>query len=80
MLTDANRAAFVAKLTEYVSSHGFAGLDVDLEGPSINQDYGAFVAELAGALRAKGNLLTAALSKGYGGNHVPDSSLSTSIL
>jgi chitinase len=73
LLTDSNRAGFAAKVTEYVSSHDFAGLDLDLEGPAINQDYGAFVAELAGALRAKGKLLTAALSKGYGGNHVPDS-------
>jgi GH18 family chitinase len=73
LLTNANRGGFVAKVTEYVSSHDFAGVDLDLEGPSINQDYGPFVAELARALRAKGKLLTAALAKGYGGNHVPDS-------
>jgi chitinase len=73
LLTDAKRSGFVATLAEYVSGHGFAGLDVDLEGPSINQDYGAFVAELAAALRPKGKLLTAALSKGYGGSKVPDS-------
>src|SRR5262249_30642247 len=73
LVTNAKRAGFVAKLTEYVSSHDFAGLDVDLEGPSINDDYGAFIADLAGALHAKGKLLTAALSKGYGGNKVPDS-------
>jgi len=73
LLADASRAGFVAKLADYVTSHGFAGLDVDLEGPSINDDYGAFVAELARALRAKGKLLTAALSKGYGGKNVPDS-------
>lgn len=68
-----NRAAFVAKLSAYVSTHNFDGLDVDLEGPSINGDYGAFVAALAGALKPKGKLLTAALSQGYGGNNVPNS-------
>jgi len=73
LLTNASRGGFVAKVTEYVSSHDFAGVDLDIEGPSIKQDYGPFVAELARALRAKGKLLTAALSKGYGGNHVPDS-------
>ena len=75
LLGDANRAGFVAKLADYVSSHGFAGLDVDLEGPSINQDYGAFIADLAGALKPKGKLLTAAVSKGYGGSKVPDAAL-----
>ena len=67
------RIAFASKLAEYVSSHQFDGLDVDIEGPSINQDYGAFIKELASALKPKDKLLTAALSKGYGGNKVPDS-------
>ena len=73
LLSEGKRAAFVAKLAAYVSIHNFDGLDVDLEGPSITQDYGAFIAELGPALRAKGKLLTAALSKGYGGDKVPDS-------
>lgn len=73
LLTDAKRPAFVAKLAAYVAEHGFDGLDVDLEGPSINQDYGAFIRDLAQALKPQGKLLTAALSKGYGGNKVPDS-------
>jgi len=72
------RAGFVAKLAEYVVAHGFDGLDVDIEGPSINKDYGAFVAELAKALKAKDKLLTAALSKGYGGKQVPDAALGSS--
>jgi len=75
LIADARRAGFVAKLAEYVVAHGFDGLDVDIEGPSINRDYGAFVAELAKALKAKDKLLTAALSKGYGGKQVPDAAL-----
>ena len=75
LLTDAKRAGFVAKLAEYVERHEFDGLDVDIEGPSINKDYGAFIADLAKALKPKGKLLTAALSKGYGGSKVPDSAL-----
>lgn len=73
LLTEAKRAGFVARLTDFVLAHNFDGLDVDLEGPSINQDYGAFIAALGAALKAKGKLLTAALSKGYGGDKVPDS-------
>ena len=72
LLTEARRAGFVTKLADYVSNHHFDGLDVDLEGPSVNQDYGAFIAHLGAALKAKGKLLTAALSQGYGGGKVPD--------
>lgn len=69
------RAGFVALLSEYVSRYQLDGLDVDLEGPAINQDYGPFVRELAVALRVKGKLITAALSRGYGGERVPDDAL-----
>ena len=73
LLGPAKRMDFVAKLTDYVLAHGFDGLDVDIEGPSINEDYGAFIEDLARALAPKGKLLTAAVSKGYGGDNVPDS-------
>lgn len=75
LLREAQRPAFVAKLVAYLDRHGFAGLDVDLEGPSINEDYGAFIADLSLALKPKGKLLSAALSKGYGGDRVPSSAL-----
>jgi len=73
LITEGKRGAFVKKLVDYVERHGFDGLDVDLEGPAINQDYGAFVHDLSLQLRPKGKLLTAALSRGYGGKSVPDS-------
>lgn len=73
LLTDDKRAGFVAKLARYVNEHNFDGLDVDIEGPSINKDYGAFIRDLANALKPQGKSLTAALSQGYGGNNVPDS-------
>ena len=69
------RAGFVRKVADYVTAHDLDGLDVDLEGPSINGDYGAFVRDLGVALSAKGKLLTAALSKGYGGDQVPTEAL-----
>jgi len=73
LLTDAKRASFASKLGAYVERHGFDGLDVDIEGPSINKDYGAFIRDLAAVLKPKGRLLTSALSKGYGGSKVPNS-------
>lgn len=73
LINETNRAGFAARLAAYVSSHGFDGLDVDIEGPSINGDYGAFVQALAQALKPRRKLLTAAVSQGYGGDRVPDS-------
>jgi chitinase len=73
LLTDAKRRDFVGRLAAYVADHGFDGLDVDIEGPSINKDYGAFIHDLASALKPGDKLLTAALSEGYGGKSVPDS-------
>lgn len=76
LTTDAQRAAFVARLVDYVTVHDFDGLDVDLEGPAITAiRYGPFVRDLAAALKAKGKLLTAAVSRGYGGEHIPDDAL-----
>ena len=71
LLTDDQRADFVARIVDYVSRHNFDGLDVDIEGPSIGQDYGSFIHDLSLALQPKGKLLTAALSQGYGGGKVP---------
>ncbi len=75
LIADGKRAAFVAKLADYVVTHQFDGLDVDIEGPSINKDYGPFIADLSKALHAKDKLITAALSKGYGGKSVRDTAL-----
>ena len=79
LLSEPRRAGFAARIASYVSDHGFDGLDVDIEGPSINKDYGAFIRELSAVLKSKGLLLTAALSQGYGGKNVPDSVFGTSI-
>jgi GH18 family chitinase len=73
LLSDAKRADFAARLAAYVADHNFDGLDVDIEGPSINKDYGAFIRELSLSMKPRGKLLTAALSQGYGGKSVPDS-------
>lgn len=73
LLSGTKRARFANQLADYVVQHGFDGLDVDLEGSAINKDYGAFIADLAKALKPKGKLLTAALAHGNGGTRVPDS-------
>jgi len=75
LISDAQREAFASKLADYVETHGFDGLDVDIEGPSINQDYGAFIEAVAKVLKPKGKLLTCALSQGYGGDKVKNETL-----
>ena len=75
LMSEEKRTGFATKLAEYVVAHELDGLDVDIEGPSINKDYGALIHELAVALKPRGKLLTCALSKGYGGEHVPDAAL-----
>ncbi|PQO45113.1 glycosyl hydrolase family 18 protein [Blastopirellula marina] len=72
LISDEKRADFCRLLVEYVEEHDLDGIDVDLEGPAINQDYGKFIAELAGQLKPRGKFLTAALSQGFGGKSVPD--------
>lgn len=70
-----HRVEFVARAAAYVIAHGYDGLDVDLEGPSIGPDYGRFVTDLAAVLHPKGKLLTAAVSQGYGGSKIPNEAL-----
>ncbi len=73
---DATRARFISGVVAYVLEHHFDGVDVDIEGPAIGRNYGAFVQGLAGALHGKGKLLTAAVAQEYGGKEVPDVALS----
>lgn len=61
LINDAHRTAFVNKIVKYVQDHDLDGIDIDLEGPAINSDYGKFVGDLRSALPS-GKILTAALS------------------
>lgn len=75
LISDANRTAFVSKITDYVIAHNFDGLDVDLEGSAINSDYGKFITALSAALKPQNKLLTSALSHVNGGANVPDDAM-----
>ncbi|MBL7966523.1 MAG: T9SS type A sorting domain-containing protein [Prolixibacteraceae bacterium] len=71
--TTQSRAAFIGKIVSYLKNYKLDGLDVDIEGPAINSDYGAFVRQLADSLRPKGLLLTAAV--GWGAENIPNTVL-----
>lgn len=68
-----HRAAFSEKLVAFAKAHNFDGIDVDIEGESINEDYGGFIEVLSDKCHQSNLLLSAALSQGYGGERVPKS-------
>jgi chitinase len=70
LIAPARRTAFITTIMAYVDTQGYDGVDVDLEGPAITDDYGGFIADLAASLQARGKLLSAALSSGYGGGRI----------
>lgn len=75
LIAPMRRTGFIRGILGYVRTHGYDGVDVDLEGPAITAEYAAFIDELAIALRAEQKLLTAALSSGYGGGKIPEAAL-----
>ena len=62
LLSDDQRAAFVAKLVSMVVDHQLDGLDVDLENDAIDSNYQSFITDLAAQLKPLKKLLTAALA------------------
>ncbi len=62
LLTDTNRGGFIDSLLKSVDELDLDGIDVDLEGKSINSDYEGFVVDLSAALKLKGKLLTGAVA------------------
>ncbi len=76
LISSANVSSFASKLTQYCITNNVDGIDLDLEGSAINADYGTFVQVLADSLHPAGKLISAALSQGYGGAAVPNSTFS----
>lgn len=75
LLQDENRSDFVDSLVKFLHDHDLDGIDVDLEGPTLDiPEYGVFVADLADTLHKEGMLLTAALAQ-WDGWKVPDAAL-----
>lgn len=65
LLKDEYRPALVKNLVEVAVKYNVDGIDVDLEGSDIDDNYERFVIELAQALRAHKKLLTAAIAIYY---------------
>lgn len=67
LLQDDRREALVNNLVAIVTRYGLDGIDVDIEGGDIDENYDNFVLELSGALKQKGKLITAAVAVFYKG-------------
>ena len=65
LLKDDKRAMFINNLVSVVTKYTLDGIDVDLEGGDIDENYENFVVELAKALRLKNKMITAAIAVYY---------------
>jgi chitinase len=65
LLQDDKRADLVNNLVSEVLKYDLDGIDVDLEGSNIDENYEKFVVELAAALKARNKLITAAIAIYY---------------
>ncbi|MGV8877469.1 MAG: glycosyl hydrolase family 18 protein [Sphingobacteriaceae bacterium] len=62
LLIPANRHLLVDGLIQLIKTYDLDGLDVDLEGDFVNENYESFVVDLSAALKKEGKLMTAAVA------------------
>ncbi len=65
LLKGDQRSKLIENLVALTVKHNVDGIDVDLEGGDIDENYGSFVEELAKALHAQNKLITAAIAVYY---------------
>lgn len=65
--TDSAREAFADRIMDFVNRYNLDGVDVDLEGDTVDAYYESFIRSLDTRCEAQGKLLTAAVATWYGG-------------
>ncbi|MEO9023309.1 MAG: glycosyl hydrolase family 18 protein [Ginsengibacter sp.] len=65
LLQDSNRKMFINNLVSLTQRYHLDGIDVDLEGNEIDNNYQKFIVGLAAALRPIHKLITAAIATAY---------------
>ena len=65
LLKEDKRSLFISNLISVVEKNNLDGIDVDLEGGDIDENYESFVVELAKELRSRNKLITAAIAVYY---------------
>jgi len=71
LYTPASVDGFVTNISNYLTAKNLDGIDVDVEGVSVNANYTAFIDKLVTKLRPQGKLVTAALAKWFGNSITP---------
>lgn len=74
LLQNDKRKILINNLVSLVIKYNLDGIDVDLEGDDINDNYENFVTELHHALKVSGKLTTAAIASAYK-DKLPDKAL-----
>ena len=74
LLQDDKREMFINNLLSMVGRYNLDGIDVDLEGSDIDNNYGDFVIQLAASLKRNKKLITAAIATAYK-DQLPDKAL-----
>ena len=69
LLKDDNRTMLINNLLSIVLQYDLDGIDVDLEGSDIDENYDNFVVELAAALHQHKKFITAAVAIFYKGDY-----------
>lgn len=65
LLKEDKRSMFINNLVSVVIKYNLDGIDVDLEGSDIDENYESFVIDLAKSLRSKNKMITAAIAVYY---------------
>jgi chitinase len=65
LLKNDKRSMFINNLVSLVLTYNLDGIDVDLEGSDIDENYENFVVDLAKSLRSKNKMITAAIAIYY---------------
>jgi len=65
LLKDDKRTVFIQNLVSLVLRYKLDGIDIDIEGSDIDENYEPFVVELGQALRSNNKLMTAAIAVYY---------------
>ncbi|MFZ9847889.1 MAG: glycosyl hydrolase family 18 protein [Flavobacteriales bacterium] len=74
LMQTANRSAFIHKIKLFLYQYNLDGIDMDLEGAAIDNNYSDFVIELSDSLAVTGKTLTAAVAT-WNGNDISDAAL-----
>jgi spore germination protein YaaH len=65
LLNDGSRAGFVQKISDFLDANNLDGIDVDLEGNSVDGRYEAFAKALKDKLVPRGKFVTAAVARWF---------------